>query len=170
MDREGESNREGLGVISVLLFAALVLSPLQVVEVRYSFVSPQTCAMADNGGADEDWVVYRCAGEGGVPVWLTYFDGTKMRVSFGQEQTDDSAFFGSDRDPRWPIEWRGTASPRFEPYAAIVRMRPPPGLDDERSQLVVYRVEPGRASSIIGYASSNEEAQRMADRNRGASR
>lgn len=155
------------GAVALVVLAACgwpVGAYAQAVESRYTRASPHSCPMQDHGGDEADWVLYRCApSQGGLAVWLAYADGTNLRFSFGIEDFEGAPFHSADRDENWPIEWRGTGGARFVPYAAIVRVRPPPGLDDDRSRLAVFAVHPERPSCFLGTSFTNAGARALAD-------
>lgn len=136
----------------------------QTVETRYTRVSPADCQLVETGEPQgEDWLIYRCAGIGGVPVWLLYTDGTRLQVTFGPREFRRFIPSSADRDPSWPVEWR-TRAGEATPYAAILRTRPAPGEDVRGTRLSVFHIWRDRPSCFLGYASTNQEAQAMADR------
>ena len=167
-----------LGLVGALSSVAFALqaearsSPVQqgVVESRFSSIWPQDCTVTGDGTAeDQDWVSYRCDGQGGVPVYLFFSDGVRLSLGFG----DSSApFIGypANRERNWPIEWRGRmANGRFVPHAAILRMRTHPEEDGvtATSKLIVFGLA-GRVC-VLGETSggrANEEARRLADTGR----
>jgi len=121
------------------------------------------CSDFDSGDLDqgEDWVLNRCLGVDGIPVWLLFTDSARAHVGFGRV-ANFTGTFDIDRDDAWLIEWRGhLQGDRFEPFAAIIRM---PLLESEDSELVVFRLRSDGTSCVIGSTSaSNEKARRTAD-------
>lgn len=133
---------------------------------RYSSIWPHNCTETGNGAAeDRDWVRYRCGGEGGVAVQLVFSDGTRLSLGFGDDATP-LGMFRAEREPNWPLEWRGTVvNGRFIPHAAIARMKTFPengGLDD--SELVIFGLS--GPTCVLGEVSgprANDAARRLAD-------
>lgn len=134
---------------------------------RFSSIGPHDCADAGDGTAEgQDWVSYRCAGEGGIDVYLFFADGVRLSLGFGDRA---APFMGyrADREQNWPVEWRGRmVGGRFVPHAAIVRMKPYTDNDmvTWRSELVVFGLSgtPCLLGKVHG-ARENEEARRLAD-------
>ncbi len=134
---------------------------------RFSSIWPHDCTATGNGAAeDQDWVSYRCDGQGGVSVFLFFSDGVRLSLGFG----DSSApFMGyrADREQNWPVEWRGRmANGRFVPHAGIVRMMTHPEEDgvSASSKLVVFGL--AERACVLGEVSgarANDDARRLAD-------
>jgi hypothetical protein len=121
-------------------------------------VAHSTPADLDRG---EDWVANRCAGLGSIPVWLVYTETTHL--GFGPRRNASGMYAADRNNLRWKLEWRGRTGPRgFEPFAVIVRVKPPAGAGS--SDLVVYRLLPNGTSCIIAEVDSNEAARQAADR------
>jgi hypothetical protein len=137
---------------------------------RFSSIWPHDCAETGNGAADDqDWVSYRCEGEGGIAVSLLFTDSVRLSLGFG-DRTAPFMGYRADREQNWPVEWRGRMfSGRFVPHAAIVRMKTHP--EDEMvtwsSELVVFGIS--ERPCVIGEvhgARANEQARRLADTGR----
>lgn len=137
---------------------------------RFSSIWPHDCTATGDGAAeDQDWVSYRCEGEGGIAVYLFFTDGVRLSLGFG-DRTAPFMGYRADREQNWPIEWRGRiVNGRFVPHAAIVRMRTHPEDDmvTWTSELVVFGVS-GR-SCVLGEvhgARANDQARQLADTGR----
>lgn len=140
------------------------------IESRFSSIWPHDCTSTGDGAAEgQDWVSYRCEGQGGIPVHLFFSDGVRLSISFG-ERSDPFTGFRADREQNWPVEWRGRmVGSRFVPHAAIVRIKTHPEEDgvSTTSKLIVFGLS--EATCILGEVSggrANEEARRMADNGR----
>jgi len=145
------------------LSAALLAAPVasRAAESRYTQAGPTACKVQESGEPEgQDWLLYRCEGQPGLPVWLLYQDSTRLQVAFGPNSFDHYAPFSSDRDEAWKVEWRGVVYGRYRPYAAILRMRP---VGEQGSMLAVYRIWPDKPSCLIGQVTDNAEARRIAD-------
>lgn len=141
--------------------ALAVSGAAQAAESRYTSAATGACAIKESGEPEgQDWLLYRCEGQPGIPVWLHYQDSTRLQVAFGPMNFDHYAPFSSDRDEAWKVEWRGVVYGRYRPYAAILRMRP---VGERGSILAVYRIWPDKPSCLIGQVSDNAEARRIAD-------
>lgn len=162
-----------VGVLAqVLALTGWSHAEAQSISSQYTRIDPHSCTFLEDGARlEQDWVRYRCDGAGGIPIWLFYTDGVRLRLSFGPERGDDLPIFSADREPTWPVEWRGVQSGTFTPYAAIVRTRPPFQFDGDRStQLSVFRVWRDRPACFVGNAATNDAARRLADQARGQTR
>ena len=160
----------GRMAIAAALFG--IVTPVEAQESdgvvsRFSSIWTHDCTETGNGGNTEDWISYRCEGEGGLAVFLLFTDSVRLSLGFG-DRTSMLGPYSAQREQNWPVEWRGRmVEGGFVPRAAIVRMRVPPELDDSGrggSGLVVFRV--GDESCVIGEvrgAGANERARRMAD-------
>ncbi len=134
---------------------------------RFSSIWPHDCTATGDGAAeDQDWVSYRCEGEGGIAVYLFLTDGVRLSLGFG-DRTAPFMGYRADREQNWPIEWRGRiVNGRFVPHAAIARMKTHP--EDEMvtwsSELVVFGLS-GRPCVMgeVHGARANDEARRLAD-------
>jgi len=128
------------------------------------------CPLFAEGEPGYDWIVFRCEGYGGMPIWWRYSDSARLYIGFGERQ-HDSGFFGFDRDPDWPIEWRGRISgDQFIPHAVIIRMpRPIYGSYGEpESSLMVFRLRDDGTSCLLeGDILANERAREVADASAG---
>lgn len=145
-----------LGLIATILLTTTAPDP---VEVRYTPLSDH-CEMMDEGAFEgQDWVLHRCQGLAGHPIWIGYADGTRMSLAFGSMQSV-SGMFATDRDTSWPVEWRARAGGDFQPYATIVRVR---SLTDGASMLAVYRLADDGSSCLRGVTATNEAARELAD-------
>ncbi|MEH6699715.1 MAG: hypothetical protein V7672_13510 [Brevundimonas sp.] len=145
-----------LGLIATIL---LTTTAPDRVEVRYTPLSDH-CEMMDEGAFEgQDWVLHRCQGLAGYPVWIGYADGTRMSLAFGAMQTI-SGMFATERNVSWPVEWRGVAGDVFQPHAAIVRVR---SLTDGASMLAVYRIAEDGSSCLRGVTATTEAARELAD-------
>lgn len=136
------------------------------VSSRFSSIWPHDCADNGDGAAeDQDWVSYRCEGEGGIDIYLFFSDGVRLSLGFG-DRASPLMGYRADREQNWPVEWRGRmVGSRFVPHAAIIRMKTHP--EDERgagSELVVFGL--GRSPCVLGTVrgtQANERAHRLAD-------
>lgn len=151
----------GLLAAGLVNIGAAAAAP--VAESRYTRLARADCRVVQSGEPEgQDWLLYRCKGQGNIPVWVLYQDSVRMQVAFGPRPTGGIAGFSSDRDEAWKVEWRGTgAGAKFKPYAAILRMRPAGG--DGGSTLAVYRVWPDNASCLLDTVDNNEAARALAD-------
>lgn len=134
-------------------------------ESRYTQLHEARCVELRQAPGEEvgDELGKRCAGLGGIPVWIYYFDSTRLRIGFGRVG-NVSGTFATDRRRGWPLEWRGhTVAGRFTPQAVIMRLRPP-GDETPRTELVVWRLTPDGASCIVAHvpASPNQNARARA--------
>lgn len=135
---------------------------------RLTVLDERRCVEAGPNQEDEvgDVLFKRCPIAGLPTVWLLYLDGVRLRLGFGSTPTA-SGMFDADRDPTWPIEWRGRGAGRaFRPYAAILRLRAP---GERPSNLVVFRLRADGTSCIIGNVApgpnQNLAARALADGN-----
>ena len=155
--------------MAVVLAAATaaVAKPLAATS-RLTVLNESRCIEAGPNQEDEvgDELFKRCPIAGLPTVWLLYLDGVRLRLGFGATPTA-SGMFDADRDPAWPIEWRGRGAGRaFKPYAVILRLRTP---GERPSHLVVFRIRADGTSCIIGSvapgANHNLAARTLADGN-----
>ncbi|MBB5659822.1 hypothetical protein [Brevundimonas halotolerans] len=145
-----------LGLIATILLTTTAPDPVQV---RYTPLSDH-CEMMDEGAFEgQDWVLHRCQGLPGYPIWIGYADGTRMSLAFGSMQSV-SGMFATDRDTSWPVEWRARAGGDFQPYATIVSVR---SLTDGTSMLAVYLLAEDGSSCLRGVTATNEAAGELAD-------
>lgn len=149
-----------IALAAALTATAAIAAP--AVESRYTTLGRADCRVVESGEPlGQDWLLYRCKGQPGIPVWVLYQDSVRMQVAFGPRPQGGIAGFSSDRDQAWKVEWRGTgAGSRFKPYAAILRMR---SVGGSGSVLAVHRVWPDNSSCMLGTASDNVAARAMAD-------
>ena len=153
--------RVGLTLLAAGLAALVASTAAEASESRYTEAGPGSCSVKESGEPDgQDWLLYRCEGQPGLPVWLLYQDSTRLQAAFGPNDFTHYAAFSSDRDEAWKVEWRGVTYGRFRPYAAILRMRP---AGEAGSILAVYRIWPDKPSCLIGQVTDNAEARRIAD-------
>lgn len=137
---------------------------------RFSSIWPHDCTFTGDGSAeDQDWVSYRCDGQGGIAVYLFYSDGVRLSLGFDAEN-QQLGVFSADREPNWPVEWRGRViNGRFVPHSAIARMRTRREDDTVtwNSELVVFGLS-GRACVLgeVHGARENERARQLADTGR----
>lgn len=109
--------------------------------------------------------VHRCAGRGGFDVvWAGEEDGSW--VEFGTAPLDEELGFGSFFEAGDRVEWRGPKG--GAPAAAILRYQVGSRIGKlNRTLLVVYRLEPGGGSCIMGEvpggADANAKARRLVD-------
>jgi hypothetical protein len=163
-----------------LAFAALLFAcpgGVQAQESVYTRHDWATCAPVSK--ADDNVLVTRCQGYGGISVWYGLGDHGG-RVTFGGPEA-----FGDPPQGPWPapgatVEWRGRkgAGGRFAPYAAIVGYTLTENPLDRRSKrlraLVVHRVAVGRNGCFLAIVYTergkdlNVEARRIADTNAAA--
>lgn len=164
--------------LGLAAFAASLIgiaSPVQAQEAsriksRFSSIWPHDCTYTGDGAAEgQDWVTYRCEGEGGIAIFLGYSDGVRLSLGFGAENPK-IGLFSADREPNWPVEWRGRViNGRFVPHGAIARMRTRREDDTVTwdSELVVF----GLAEQVcvlgeVHGARENERARQLADNGR----
>ena len=154
--------RTGFGIVLAASLVASTAVAAPAAESRYSSLGQADCAMVESGDPEgQDWVMHRCEGQAGIPVWVVYTDSVRMQVAFGPKEFPGYAPFSADRDDAWKVEWRGMGGASFEPYAAILRMRPPS--EEGGSTLAVYRLWRDKPSCLIGQAATNDEARQIAD-------
>lgn len=152
----------GLAAASAAVIAASSAVAWAPAQSRYTEAGPAACKQFESGEPEgQDWVLYRCVGQPGLPVWVLYQDSTRMQMAFGPNNFDHFAPFSAERDERWGLEWRGQQGKVFKAYAVIARMRP---VGEQASTLAVYRVWPNMPSCLIGQATTNEQARQIADR------
>lgn len=125
------------------------------------------CRMIDHAQLGEDWVLHKCKGLGGIPVWLLFTDSAYAHVGFGTK-ANVSGIYGTDRDDRrWPIEWRGRVqNGKFQPLTVIIRMDRPAGAYEgpAPNELIVFRLRPDGKSCIVAESKgSNDDARWIAD-------
>lgn len=148
-------------------FAALLAPPLRAEQWASSYTSHDYAKCRKDKGDGDPVAVHRCAGKAGIAVTWTADDDASA-VGFGPGPVDetilpDVGFFEAGRT----IEWRGPKGGR--PQAAILRYatgRSVGRLDGAR--LVVYRLDAGGHSCIIGSVdarkpAANAAARRLAD-------
>lgn len=142
--------------------AATSAAAAPAAESRYTTLRNADCAMVESGEPQgEDWVMHRCRGVAGLPVWVVYTDSVRMQLAFGPKAFAGYAVYSAERNDAWKLDWRGTGKgAAFRPYAVIARMTPPEG---GASVLAVYRVWADKPSCRIGQAADNAEARRIAD-------
>lgn len=96
--------------------------------------------------ADEDWVVRRCEGFAGVPIFYVGAEDSTS-VGFGADglRGDGLGDFTFAKDT---VEWRKAGD---GPYAAILRYDFGSSIGGPfRSRLVVYKLEGAKSSCIVG--------------------
>jgi hypothetical protein len=163
-----------LASISAALAVLGLVAPSQAQEQgevvsRFSSIWPHDCTETGDGAAeDQDWISYRCAGEGGIAVYLFFTDGVRLSLGFG-DSTAPFMGYRADREQNWPVEWRGRiVSGRFVPHAAIARMKThPEDGGTGGSELVVFGLS--RPACVLGEVrgrGANDEARRLADSGR----
>lgn len=159
----GGLRRAGWTALAAGLAGAVLAGSVaaQAAESRYTRAGPKACKVQESGEpVGQDWLLYRCDGQPGMPVWLLYQDSTRLQAAFGPRDFTHYAPFSSDRDEAWQVEWRGVVYGHYRPYAAILRMRP---VGEQGSILAVYRIWPDKPSCLIGLVTDNAEARRIAD-------
>jgi hypothetical protein len=130
-------------------------------ELISRFTRVGTCR-AVASSTEPDWVLKRCFGFRGQPVWIAYTGGTKSHVGFGP-QKNVSGIFATTGVENALLEWRETLIGKtYEPFAVITRMNRP-FHNPKESFLVVYRLQRDGTSCIVGYADSNTKARAVAD-------
>lgn len=124
------------------------------------------CTVVESS-VEPDFVLHRCEGIEETAVWLRYSDSARLYLSFGKED-HGRAMFGIDRDPEWPIEWRGSVHMmRFEPFAVIIRMNAAFAAvgDEPEPSLSVFKLNRDGTSCLIESSlQDNERARQIADR------
>lgn len=130
---------------------------------RYTKLSQ--CKDVELAPPGEDWVYFRCKGLGSIPVWYVCTDSARCRYGFGP-RPNVSGTFGTGREGS--VEWRGAQRHgRFEPIAVVIRL-PSADLDQSpRNSLIVFRLRGDGTSCILGEASSNDDARKIADSSMG---
>ena len=154
--------------LSVLV--ALSASPASArVDAKPGHVSQYAkltrCRVVAQGevGRGEDWGLLRCAGLGGIPAWYLCQDSARCKLGFGA-RPNLSVVFEATSFLSWPIEWRGRLRQgRVEQFAVIVRGRWA-GAEGNATKLFVYRLRPDGTSCLVGEATTNLAARRIADR------
>ena len=156
--------------IALLILLTASLSLPAPVEAKPDFASRYTrlsrCKQVAQARGGEDWVYYRCNGLGSIPVWYICMDSNRCRYGFGVKPNVSGMFGTGRRGEAWPIEWRGRLrAGRLEAVSTIVRAREPDQQDapEMTSMLYVYRLRADGTSCIVGTASSNADARRIAD-------
>jgi hypothetical protein len=161
-------------VFAAPLFVACILVPPAARAQESVYTRHVWAKCAPVSKEDDNVLVTRCQGYGGIPVWYGLGDHGG-RVTFGGIKA-----FGDPPQGPWPapgatVEWRGRkgVGGRFEPYAAIVGYTLTENPLDKRSKrtraLTVHRVAAGRNGCFVAivYAERgkdvNVEARRIAD-------
>ena len=122
------------------------------------------CKDVDLAPSGEDWVYIRCKGLGSIPIWYVCTDSARCRYGFGVKPNVSRRFFGTGRGGSWPIEWRGVQrNGHFNPTAIVVRLPSADADPTPRGSLIVYRLRGDGTSCIVGDASSNSDARKIAD-------
>ncbi len=170
----------GMACVSLLLGTGPARAQ-EIFSVYTQFDASKTCKHT-RGRDVEDYGSWRCAGHGGLIVYLTAGD-QRMQVSFGRnaksaanepaaEQTlpsFNSVYSGT-------VEWRVEKMPdgKTRPFATILRWNTRTEADVERDDgkstgrtLVVTRLNPGGVCHV-GYvdaraSGANETARKLAD-------
>ena len=133
---------------------------------RYTRVGPCREVAESRPDVDpEDWVLNKCSGRPGWPVWFFFYDDAiKQRIGFGRRQNVSGLFFEPGFSDKTPLEWRGLIQRgKFEPFAVILRVSSGDP-NAHRTALVVYRLQPDGTSCIIADdISTNAKAREIAD-------
>lgn len=112
----------------------------------------------------EDWGFIRCKGLGSVPAWYLCQDSAHCKLGFGTKPNASGVFAIRSFLSLGPIEWRGTVQQgRFKPFAVILRGRWYGLEETDPATLTVYRLRLDGTSCIVGEASTNTTARRIAD-------
>jgi hypothetical protein len=152
-------------MLMVVLLAAMLSSPKHgeaepKFASRYAELSQRTDVKHPPEG--EDWAYIRCHGLGSTPAWYVCTDSARCKLGFGTKP-NASGIFAADSFLSWPVEWRGTLQQgRFKPFAAILRGRLANPYET-KSFLTIYRLRSDGSSCIVGEASTNTTARRVAD-------
>ncbi|GAA4028131.1 hypothetical protein GCM10022281_03660 [Sphingomonas rosea] len=145
----------------VLTPSALVAQPAERLVSRYTRLVQ--CREYKQSPKDQDWASQRCAGLGRNAVWVTCIDSATCHYGFGP-RPHVSGPFGTGRTVA-PVEWLGhSLRGKFVPLAVIIRL---PGADRDgrgRLGLVVFRLRRDGTSCVVGEASGNVDARRVAAR------
>lgn len=141
------------------------LSPAQAFESRYTLLGD--CPVVAEGAPGYDWVLLKCEGYGGMPIWWRYADSARLYVGFGTRM-NDSGWFGFYRDPQWPLEWRGRDNGEgFVPHAVIIRMSRTEFDDDasvpDHSLAVFMLRDDGTSCLVARNLQDNDNARAAAD-------
>ena len=123
------------------------------------------CKIVAQGNVErgEDWGFLRCNGLGSIPAWYKCQDSSRCKLGFGT-RPNASVVFEAKSFLSWPIEWRGTLEQgRFKPFAVILRGRWA-GIEGTATTLFVYRIRLDGTSCVVGEASTNGAARRIADK------
>jgi hypothetical protein len=140
-----------------------------VFDSRYSRFDYAHCR---EGRSPEPGVieVHVCDGPGHIAVtWSGEPDNSD--IAFGRDPLDESLGLGDFHEARDTVEWRTQRRHGVvAPIAAIVRYDVGPNVSTlNRTRLVVYRLEPGGRSCVMGAVdgarpNANAEARQLADR------
>lgn len=146
----------GIGLIAITAPAAAA-----DYESAYTTHDWETCPLGETPEPDIV-TVHRCPGRGGFDVvWSGEEDGSW--VEFGAAPLDEELGFGSFFEAGDRVEWRGPKG--STPAAAILRYQVGSRIGKlNRTLLVVYRLEPGGASCIMGEVSGGADANARARR------
>ena len=150
--------------VLVLFLASLLPSVAASYESAYTTHDWEKCPAGETPEPDIV-TVHRCAGLGGFDVvWSAEEDGSW--VGFGTAPLDEEYGFGSFFEAGDRVEWRGPKG--GAPVAAILRYSVGSRIGKlSRTLLVVYRLEPGGKSCIMGEiaggADANSKARRLVD-------
>jgi hypothetical protein len=147
----------------VLFLATLVPAEAAGHESAYTTHDWEKCPAAESSEPDIV-TVHKCTGLGGFDViWTGEEDGSW--VGFGTAPLEEEFGFASFFEAGDRIEWRGPKG--GTPFAAILRYRVGSRIGRlSRTLLVVYRLEPGGKSCIMGEvagADANAKARRLVD-------
>ncbi|QJP14877.1 hypothetical protein G3545_15215 [Starkeya sp. ORNL1] len=150
--------------VPVLFLATLVPAGAADHESAYTTHDWEKCP-ADESPEPDIVTVHKCPGLGGFDVvWTGEEDGSW--VGFGTAPLKEEYGFASFFEAGERVEWRGPNA--GAPVAAILRYRVGSRIGKlSRTLLVVYRLEPGGKSCIMGEvaggADANAKARRLVD-------
>lgn len=161
--------RCALAALAAGFLAGFAANPVTAQDAEAEFSSRYTlledCTEVASS-ISPDYMIHRCEGYGGIPIWWRFADSVRLYIGFG-ETPHDSGPFGTDRDSDWPIEWRGNENiAPFSSFAVIIRMRVPRGVYEIEPSpaLAVFKLrEDGTSCLIARDVADNERAREIAD-------
>lgn len=149
-----------LSVVLILAAAAPAVAAPDSVYTKHDY---DRCPAAKSS-EPEAITVRTCSGPNKTTVTWTA-DSDSSALSFGRAPVVEDLDIGSFFEAGTTIEWRSDADGR--PFAAIVRYKVGKSVGAlKESRLVVYRLEPGGRSCIMGDVvepQANAEARALAD-------
>ena len=110
-------NFQPMSLLLITAMAAAVPAHANPAEITSRYTKLTSCSEVAHGDLErwEDWVSHKCKGYGGIPIWLTFTDSVRGYVGFGRKP-NVTGTFGTYRDDKWPVEWRGRQRVRSIPF------------------------------------------------------